>query len=190
MIGRLRERRGRVGPRTTTSAASQFWRAAAFILVAGNLVFAYIAIELYRDNLEIAKLVIQGNGMRQAERLVGGESFRNFVTEPNSPRHQRVLLSSPTDPGVLAVVHVRFNTDTMEHDLYVRTEGLAEGTDYVLTAVGADGKALELAITTGGGPLGFFRAEGVDVTVLQATNLRWEITDLQQDQLMLGSMTA
>jgi hypothetical protein len=178
MIGGSPRNRGTRATRQASVLSSPFWRAAAFILAAGNLVFAYFCVQLYQDQVQLAEAIIERDTIDGAKALIGGDFYEDFVGNPNC---KVVVLSPIGGRPISATVYLKPVTTASgeaEYALFLKTEGLPETTPFTLTA--RQGTEVELThqFTTAVAAISGKRIDEVVAVVgLAATRMTWEITD-------------
>ena len=171
----------------TPNVGTHFWRAAALLLAAGNIVFAYFIMDSSEHYTGIAVAVIEGDNWAEVRTQLGGDFIQDFVS---NPRAKKISLSSPTgNPAAVAMLYVKERTDHPgTYDLALRTEGLSEETTYSLRAI--DKKTgtvmkLDWSFKTAVNAMSGHRlAKAVTTVGSSATALTWEIINANDDVVL------
>ena len=185
LIGRTHTGRGATLHRSSNGAASHFWRAAALVLAAGNIVFAYFGIQFHRDFVAMTTTLLQDHTQTAIETEIGGEFYPDYV---NSPFCEEVLLTSPNGAKMTAWVYVKEHQDRPGHSLFVVARGMPHLKGYRLE--GRLGDAAPLVVEFLSGTSGIATAR-IDVGNVPSefyasfAQVSWKIVDVEQNDVVL-----
>jgi hypothetical protein len=153
---------GRIGG----GRSAQFWRAAAFVMMAAALVMAYFLTDALRQTNQVLYVALGIETEKALPRLVG-PGFEEFVLNPNS--QARYLLPPQLDNGAFAVVYV--NPQTQQ--AFLAAFGLPAGRgQYTLEMQQSDGTLEPLGVLTTTGMCSILPLDGAVVTSLLSATIQ------------------
>jgi hypothetical protein len=166
-IGRPRANADVVG-KIEPSAASHFWRAAAFALCAGLLVVAYFLNQVSVQHNRIAEIALQQNTNAQLEDLIG-PTFKEFLFNANS---RPVYFAAKNGADPKAVLYMIENSDKA----FLVVEDLVPAAElYRLTVKDQAGNVEEVGSFESSGKLAGIHI-ALDRIKTRLTNVTWEIS--------------
>ena len=187
LIGRPRTRGHRTIARSSNNSSSHFWRAAAFVLAAGNIVFAYFGVQFHKDYVAVTRLVIDQQTEDLIKAEIGGQFYESYAGNPNCK--QVVLTTSDRSPTTarLYVKEHRDRSDQLVYSLFVVTQELPRLADYVLEATLDGATVMTLEIVTGTSHVGTARIDkgrlNADVHT-RFVEVSWRILDADGKEVL------
>ena len=185
LIGRAHTRRGRTVHRSSNGSTSQFWRAAALVLAAGNIVFIAFGIQFHRDFVAMTTRLLQDHTQNAIETEIGGEFYPHYV---NSPFCEEVPLTSPDGAKMTAWVYVKEHQDEPGYSLFVVARGLRSLSDFRLEGKLGDNTPIVLDMRTGISGIGSARIDVGNVpgeVYTDFAKVSWKIIDVEQNDVVL-----
>ena len=161
---------GAVFHRPALGRSGQFWRAAAFVLMATAVLMGYFFFDAKSRSDQILDVVLREDTERQLSEVIGAD-FQNFLNNPSCVR----IVLTPESGGESAMATVFANPRTNE--VFVLAMGLPSGADYEFGFSGED-EAYEPVRRRmrSNGTLAVLHIEDAPVTALLAVGTSMQIS--------------